>query len=98
MDENLSAPTPKRKPRFQFRLRTLFVVVTALCVLLAQWPWVVWAPPAFVQRSELSGWDRYALIDGPYAVPARVWIVDSVLAAALIGWLIWRRVRRAPLS
>jgi hypothetical protein len=81
------------KRRFQFSLRTLFVVVTAWAVLLAQWPLVDWEPPAY--------W-RIRLIErvvskqhGDYQIPHRVIVVVSVEAAALIGWIGWRRLRRA---
>jgi hypothetical protein len=98
------AEPPKPKRRFQFRLRTLFVVMTALSVLLAQWPLVEWEPIRVRGVQPYGGvllfWSRgdaaesSNTIGGYCVLPARVLAVASAELAALVGWLIRRRLRR----
>ena len=92
------ADPPKRQRRwFQFSLRTLFVVVTAWAVLLAQWPLVDYAPEKFTSVAIQGKHDEWRIdvTEEHHVVPMRVIVVASAEAAALIGWLIWRRLRRA---
>jgi hypothetical protein len=64
--------------RFQFRLRTLMIAVTAWRVLLAQWPLFDWERPTTVvlgQTSILTGrrvYSKITLRDGHYFVPTLV--------------------------
>ncbi len=95
------------RPRFQFRLRTLFAATTAWAVLLAQWPLIERRPVEFTTLGRNLYGGQYsgpsvALVrlddyepDGHYFVPTRVVVVSSIEGAALIGWLVWRRLRRA---
>ncbi len=83
----MASVSPHR--RFQFRLRTLMIGVTALCVLLAQWPLVEWEPGHYADRFDLL------IQKGYHYVPTRVLIVASIEGAALVGWLVWRWTRRA---
>ncbi len=80
------------RPRFQFRLRTLFIVVTGFCVLFSQWPWVEWSRQPVAIMNERGG--VFLILEGYPYVPTHVWVVAGLDAAALIGWLVWRRVRR----
>ncbi len=88
------------RPRFQFRLRTLFVVVTAWALLLSQWPLVEYVEPeygpsGFSVRARLFVDGNYEKIGGDYyCIPRRVLWVCALEAAALVGWIVWRRVRR----
>jgi hypothetical protein len=81
-------------PRFQFRLRTLFVVVTAVCVLLAQWPLVEFHSGSIIEVEDGKIVPPPQDGGGLY-VPTRVIVVVSVETAALIGWLAWRRLRQS---
>jgi hypothetical protein len=83
-------------------LRTLFVGVTALCVLLAQSPFVEWEPPVKLTLAGGYTWGGRVhgteeTVDDPpgfYYVPTRVAVVVSLEAAALIGWMVGHWLRR----
>ncbi len=96
------------RPRFQFRLRTLFVVMTAWAVLLSQWPLVEQRPTrydpwkrGFFPSIETTIVSKVVVVPsdydeaGDYFVPTRVIVASSIEGAMLIGWLIWRRLRRS---
>ena len=91
MDEKpTTAAQPKPRRWHQYTLRTLLIAVVLLGVLFRQWPWVEWKPPSL----QVVGRDNYVYNGGRYVVPTRVWIVAGIEAGTLVGWIIWRRLRR----
>ena len=109
-DSTPNVAQPKSHRRwYQFGLRTLLIGVTLLSVLFSQWPLVERGPPEHrTEPSELFFSDspkavleriRPELVkigEGAYYVPDRIVVVGSIEAAALIGWVIWRRLRAKP--
>jgi hypothetical protein len=77
-------PTTKR--RFQFSLRTMFMVVVLAAILFAQWPPV---ETAFIYTMTQPGGREQA---HSYLRPRRDFvIVLGVEVIGIIGWWYWRR-------
>src|SRR5947209_623003 len=89
---------PPPCPRFQFRLRTLLIVVTAFCVLVAQSPLIEWHPPKTTTiefgTDQQKTVRRDTLEEGYYFVPDRVYTVAGIELAGLLGWILFRIFHR----
>jgi hypothetical protein len=86
-----------KPPRFQFRLRTLMMVVTAWAVLLTQWPLVEWDvlrphyPNLMANEEERLPKELWT---PSYYVPERVWRIAAAEAVAIAGWQLLALLRR----
>jgi hypothetical protein len=91
------------RPRFQFRLRTLLIVVALFGVLLSQWPLLEWAPPVY-PPAYTDGKKIYKaagpISEGYFYAPNRVWRWGGAELIVIGGWqlLAWMRRRRLKKS